>query len=101
MKNTYTIITAATVLLSVVLLLLWQRPSNPITITVCPPPPVKVPINKAPYELLLLLPGVGRRTAGKIISYRLRQPIRSRGDLADIVGFGSEKISRLLRYVEF
>jgi len=64
-------------------------------------PYLRVPINDAPRELLLLLPGVGDVTAEKIIRARRKQPIRSLKDLARVTGLGPTGLKRLAEYVRF
>ena len=53
-----------------------------------------VEINKADYEMLIKVPGVGKRTAREIIRRRLKGAIRSPDDLK-----GIRNLRKILRYV--
>jgi predicted DNA-binding helix-hairpin-helix protein len=53
-----------------------------------------VEINRADYELLLRVPGIGRETAKEIIRRRLQQAIKSPEDLK-----GIRNVKKILRYV--
>lgn len=53
-----------------------------------------VEINRADYELLIRIPGIGKRTAREIIKRRLRSAIRKPEDLK-----GIRNLNKILRYV--
>ena len=94
-------LTSVSVFLALLCYILWLPASAPVAISVGSAPEVYVNINKAPFELLLLLPGVGEKTAGKIVALRRKRPIRSAKDLAAACGLGPSRLARLLRYVVF
>ena len=100
MRKTVALI-AAVALFSLLLHLLWLPSHAPLLISVRGTPKVRVNINEAPFQLLLLLPGVGEKTAGKILVFRGKRPIRSLKDLAAACGFGPSRLARLLEYVVF
>ena len=87
----------------------------------CPPPPTPSPtaappqppttdtantttndrvnINTAPLNQLTRLPGVGPRTAERIIAERDRRPFRRTRDLLRVKGIGPSKFNRLKEHV--
>jgi len=94
-------LTSVSVFLALLCYVLWLPAHAPVAISVRGTPKVHVDINEAPFELLLLLPGVGEKTAGKIVALRRKRPIRSAKDLAAACGFGPSRLARLLEYVVF
>ena len=59
----------------------------------------RVNINSAPKDSLVILPGIGSKTADKIISYRLDKPFDKIEDLMKIKGIGKKKFSKLKKYI--
>ena len=60
-----------------------ERPSGPID------------LNTATQEMLESLPGVGPKTAEKIIAYRARTPFRAVDDLKNVGGIGDKKLEAI------
>jgi len=56
----------------------------------------KIPINIASKELLEVLPGVGEKTAEKIIAYR---PYKKTEDLLKVPGLGKNKLKQIQPYL--
>ena len=55
----------------------------------------RVAINRASKEELMLLPGVGEKTAQQIITLRSKKPFRTLEDLRQLAGFGDAKLKKL------
>jgi competence protein ComEA len=55
-------------------------------------PPGLIDLNTATQAALESLPGIGPKTAEKIIAYRTRVPFRSVDDLANVSGIGPKKL---------
>ena len=65
-------------------------------------PDLRVPINRASAAMLTLLPGIGPKTAGKIVAARRRMGrIPNLDALESIEGLGPERIGRIAPYVRF
>ncbi len=61
-----------------------------------------VPINTAEADLLTILPGIGEKTAQKIIRFRQQDgPFRSGTDLEKIPGIGIKRRQQLEKYLSF
>ncbi|MDD7730851.1 MAG: ComEA family DNA-binding protein, partial [Eubacteriales bacterium] len=54
-----------------------------------------IDLNLAEKEELMTLPGVGEKTADKIIAYREAQPFEKVDDLLKVSGFGKKKMEAL------
>lgn len=54
-----------------------------------------IDLNLAEKEELMTLPGVGEKTADKIIAYREAQPFEKVDDLLKVSGFGKKKMETL------
>lgn len=54
-----------------------------------------IDLNLADKEELMTLPGVGEKTADKIIAYREAQPFEKVDDLLKVSGFGKKKMEAL------
>lgn len=48
---------------------------------------------------MIILPGIGDKTADKIIRYRLKQPFNKIEELMKIKGIGKKKLSKLEKYI--
>lgn len=60
----------------------------------------KISINKATYEELITLPGIGPKTAEKIIEYRNTYgPFWSLEDIKKVKGIGDKKYAKLKEYI--
>lgn len=60
----------------------------------------KIDINSADIDLIMLLPGVGRETALRIIEYRSKNGDFTRvDDLIGVSGIGVKKLEKLKDYV--
>ncbi|MCX7704143.1 MAG: helix-hairpin-helix domain-containing protein [Planctomycetota bacterium] len=63
-------------------------------------PKLLVDINSASTELLSLLPGIGEKTAEKIVEYRRKKGrIESLSELERIEGLGKKRLERIAPYV--
>lgn len=62
-------------------------------------PPGKVNINTASGTVLETLPGVGEKTAEKIIERRKQSPFRRPEDIMDVKGIGEKKFEKMKPYV--
>ncbi len=62
-------------------------------------PPGKVNINTATSQLLETLPGVGEKTAEKIIERRKQSPFRRPEDIMEVKGIGEKKFEKMKAYV--
>ncbi len=60
-----------------------------------PPTDGKVDLNSASQQELEMLPGIGPKTAEKIIAYRSRTPFGSVDELANVSGIGPKKLDAL------
>ena len=58
-------------------------------------PPGPIDLNTATQEMLDSLPGIGLKTAEKIIAYRARVPFKTVDDLANVSGIGPKKLEAL------
>lgn len=60
----------------------------------------KVDLNSAPIDVLCTLPGIGVKTAEKIIDYRIRNSgFKSIDDLMNVKGIGKVKFGKLKEYI--
>ena len=60
----------------------------------------KISINKATYEELITLPGIGPKTAEKIVEYRNTYgPFWSLEDIKKVKGIGDKKYAKLKEYI--
>jgi competence protein ComEA len=73
------------------------RPEVPGTSGDRPPAPVNV--NTATQAELERIPGVGPKTAEKIIRFREQQPIRNLDDLKHVQGIGEKRLESLRPYL--
>lgn len=60
----------------------------------------KININTASVDELTLLPGIGPKTAERIVEYRTTiRPFRSVSDLGNVEGISNQKLYSLLEYI--
>ena len=60
----------------------------------------KVNINSATIEELVTLPGIGEKTAEKIVFYRNNKgKFRSVNDLTNVSGIGEKKLEKIKKYI--
>lgn len=60
----------------------------------------KISINKATYEELITLPGIGPKTAERIIEYRKTYgPFWTLEDIKNVKGIGDKKYAKLKEYI--
>ncbi len=63
-------------------------------------PDEKIKVNSADLETLIKLPGIGRKTAQKIIEFRnLHGKFDSISDLLKIKGIGKKKLSKFKKFI--
>ena len=63
--------------------------------------PLRVDPNRDPPQRLVALPGVGPRTAARIVEARARSPFRSPEDLRRVRGIGPRTLARLRPFLVF
>lgn len=60
---------------------------------------VKININSAPMDSLILLPGIGKKTAEEIIEIRKKEKFLKPEDLLRVKGIGVKKLERIKPYI--
>ncbi len=61
---------------------------------------MRVAINEANASQLMLLPGIGRHLAKRVVAYRLAYgPFQTLGDLQKVSGIGPKTIRRIEPYI--
>ena len=63
------------------------------------PTPEKISINSATLDELTLIPGVGPKTAEKIILYRKNKKFSLISDILKIKGIGKKKFQKLKKHI--
>jgi competence protein ComEA len=63
--------------------------------------PFSIKINEATREQLMLLPGIGEKTAEKIISARTKNPLTTEQDILNIKGIGKKTLEKIKPYITF
>ncbi len=58
-------------------------------------PTKKININTASLAQLVKLPGVGRKTAEKIIAHRMHSPFKTPEDIMKVKGIGNKKFAKM------
>lgn len=61
----------------------------------------KININSAPLESLILIPGIGEKTAKIIIELREKEKFKEYNDLLKVKGIGKKKIEKIKDYILF
>ncbi len=61
----------------------------------------KININSAPLESLILIPGIGEKTARVIINLREREKFKNYDDLLKVKGIGKKKLEKIKDYIIF
>ncbi len=61
----------------------------------------KININTAPLESLILIPGIGEKTARIIINLREKEKFIEYKDLLKIKGIGKKKLEKIKDYIIF
>lgn len=78
----------------------WQR-GGPAVVPMLQAEPLRIDPNRAPRGELLLLPGVGRVTAERIVRLRERRPFHSVEDLERVHGIGPVLAERMAPHLVF
>jgi DNA uptake protein ComE-like DNA-binding protein len=96
----------AVILAAYVLLRVHQ--TSPLVASATPLPPLRIDPNTAPWEDLAALPGLGERTARRIVAYRQTRQTRGESvlfhrpeDLDPIEGIGPRLIEELSPHLRF
>lgn len=61
----------------------------------------KINLNMATARELEKIPGIGPKTAIKIIQFRKKNPFRSPRDLKKVRGIGDKKLKKMLSHITF
>jgi competence ComEA-like helix-hairpin-helix protein len=57
-------------------------------------------VNTASYEALLAVPGIGKKTASRIVAYRASRRFTAVDELTRVQGIGAKKLERLKQYLD-
>lgn len=60
---------------------------------------LKININSAPLESLILIPGIGEKTAKNIINLREKEKFKDYNDLLKVKGIGKKKLEKIKEYI--
>jgi len=82
--------------------LYWRAGREPLEVVPAPAPTYRVNVNTADWVTLALVPGIGEKTARKIIEVREARPgkrFHSLDELREVHGIGEKVLAKLRAYL--